>query len=332
MRGFLPLRKRSDDVGRPDNHPDALILEGWAQGFMVGTLVFMAAITVANMRRRVLLHKLILAELILGMAHGTWLFAHEPVYGWYLSTTAIGLNMSWSLHNVIAWMKNRPFLSKNVSRFYIGTVILAQPYWILEIYANFTYFNRINDLFLKTRPFETLLRDPWWIYTTCNIFYVIKSQYDFTYLELVRHSPRFGVMLAAMCLSIIFLIVDLLSVLHVFKGSLPTGVNPFWKLSFVFKCLCDTVILDDFKTALDRLRDYWLLKNGAIDQLSYPQDRQTPRPESPPRRRLFSRNHGTIKKPDAVAGGEANFSYSLQNSRNYSNSAPRNKDPFSEDV
>lgn len=92
------------------------------------------------------------------MAHGTWLFAHEPVYGWYLSTTAIGLNMSWSLHNVIAWMKNRPFLSKNVSRFYIGTVILAQPYWILEIYANFTYFNRINDLFLKTRPFETLLR------------------------------------------------------------------------------------------------------------------------------------------------------------------------------
>lgn len=62
MRGFLPLRKRSDDVGRPDNHPDALILEGWAQGFMVGTLVFMAAITVANMRRRVLLHKLILAE------------------------------------------------------------------------------------------------------------------------------------------------------------------------------------------------------------------------------------------------------------------------------
>ncbi|OAX82936.1 hypothetical protein ACJ72_02706 [Emergomyces africanus] len=327
MRGFLPLTKRSDDVGRPDHSPDALVLESWGQGFMVGTLVFMAAVTLANMRRRALLHKLILAELILGMGHGTWIFAHEPVYGWYLSITAIGLNMSWSLHNVISWMKNRPFLSKNVSRFYIGTVILAQPYWILEIYANFTYFNRINDLFLKTRPFEILFRDPWWIYTTCNLFYVIKSQYDFTYLELVRHSPRFGVMLAAMCISIIFLIVDLLSVVHAFKGALPTGVNPFWKISFVFKCLCDTVILDDFKTALDRLRDYWLLKNGAVDQLSYPQDRH-----SPPPRKQSSRSHGTIRKPDAVAGGGCSFSYSLQHGRNNSNSASRNKDPFLEEV
>jgi hypothetical protein len=37
-------------------------------------------------------------------------------------------------------------------------------------------------------------------------------------------------------------------------------------LSFIFKCLCDTVILDDFKTALDRMRNYWLRKqaNGEI--------------------------------------------------------------------
>ncbi|EER45130.1 conserved hypothetical protein [Histoplasma capsulatum H143] len=332
MRGYLPLTKRSDDVGRPDNNPDALVLEGWAQGFMVGTLVFMAAITVANMRRRALLHKLILAELILGMGHGTWLFAHEPVYGWYLSTTAIGLNISWSLHNVIAWLKNRPFLSKNVSRFYIGTVILVQPYWILEIYANFTYFNRINDLFLKTRPFETLCRDPWWIYTTCNLFYVIKSEYGFTYLELVRNSPRFGVMLASMCLSIIFLIIDLLSVLHVFQGALPTGVNPFWKLSFVFKCLCDTVILDDFKTALDRLRDYWLLKNGAIDQFGYPQDRQTPRSSSQQRGARFGGNHPSIKRPDATAHGESSVRYQLQHSRNYSNSTTRVKNAFQDEV
>ena len=38
------------------------ILEGWAQGFMVGALVIMACITIANMRRKVLLHKLILVE------------------------------------------------------------------------------------------------------------------------------------------------------------------------------------------------------------------------------------------------------------------------------
>jgi hypothetical protein len=38
---------------------------------------------------------------------------------------------------VIAWLKNKPFLSKNGSRFYIGTVILVQPYWVLEMVANF---------------------------------------------------------------------------------------------------------------------------------------------------------------------------------------------------
>jgi len=97
-------------------------------------------------------------QLILGMGHGTFLFAREPAYGWYLSVTAIGLNMSWSLHNVIAWMKNKPFLSRNVSLFYIGTVTFVQPYWVLEIYANFTYFNNINRIFEKTRPFEPLFR------------------------------------------------------------------------------------------------------------------------------------------------------------------------------
>ena len=92
------------------------------------------------------------------MGHGTFIFVPEPAYGWYLSVTAIGLNVSWSLHNVIAWMKNKPFLSRKVSLFYIGTVILAQPYWVLEIYANFTYFNNINRIFERTRPWETLCR------------------------------------------------------------------------------------------------------------------------------------------------------------------------------
>lgn len=97
-------------------------------------------------------------QLILAMAHGTFIFPHEPVYGWYLSVTAIGLNVSWALHNVIAWMKNRPFLSRKVSLFYITTVIMCWPYWGLEIYANFTYFNNINQLFLSTRPLEPLFR------------------------------------------------------------------------------------------------------------------------------------------------------------------------------
>jgi hypothetical protein len=31
------------------------------------------------------------------------------------------------------------------------------------------------------------------------------------------------------------------------------GINPYWKLSLVFKCLTDTIMLDDFKTELKRL-------------------------------------------------------------------------------
>lgn len=57
----LRLSKRNAVIHRPTDS-DGLVLEAWAQGFMVGTLLFMIAITIANMRRRVLLHKLILAE------------------------------------------------------------------------------------------------------------------------------------------------------------------------------------------------------------------------------------------------------------------------------
>ncbi|OKP07870.1 hypothetical protein PENSUB_5766 [Penicillium subrubescens] len=119
----------------------------------------MAAVTYANMRPGVLLHKLILLELILALAHGTFIFAPDPVYGWYLAASAIGLIISWSLHNVIAWMKNRPFMGRKISLLYVGTIILAQPYWATEIYANFAYFNNVNQtVYEKIRPWEALFR------------------------------------------------------------------------------------------------------------------------------------------------------------------------------
>lgn len=42
--------------------PAQLTLEAWSQGMMVGALVFMVVLTVANMRRKTMLHKLILIE------------------------------------------------------------------------------------------------------------------------------------------------------------------------------------------------------------------------------------------------------------------------------
>ncbi|EAW16412.1 uncharacterized protein NFIA_057620 [Aspergillus fischeri NRRL 181] len=256
-------------VESPDGHisrptdPDSLVLEAWGQGLMVGSLVVMAAVIVANMKRRILLHKLILIEashslgLLLALPHGTFIFNKPPVYGWYLSVSAVGLNISWSLHNLIAWMKSKPFYSRNVSVAYIASVVLVQPYWLLEIYANFAYFNNINRIFEVTRPMEPFFRDPWWIFTTCSLFYTIKRGYSFGIVELVTVSPRFGIMLAAMCVSILFIIVDTCSVIGVIRSAaLPIGVQPFWKLSFIFKCLCNTVILDDFRTALDRIHTY----------------------------------------------------------------------------
>jgi len=264
------------DIVKPSSG-EGLILEAWAQGYMVGSLIIMAGITVANMRRGVLLHKLILIELFFGMPHGTFIFPNPPAYGWYLSVTAVFLNISWIMHNVIAWMKNKPFLSKRVSWFYIGTVALSVPYWIIEMYANFTYFNNINNLFHYTRPYEAIFRDPWWIFTTINLFYNIIRRYEFGLLELIKVSPRFGILLAAMTLSVGFIIVDILSVTSVFSSTLPEGINPFWKLAFVFKCFTDTIILDDFKTALDKLKQYRLERIGSATAMSLASD-GNPRP------------------------------------------------------
>jgi len=63
-------------------------------------------------------------------------------------------------------------------------------------------------------------------------------------------------MFLAMILSIIFTIIDICAVTDTLSAALPIGINPFWKLAFVFKLLTDSVILDDFKTALDKLSHY----------------------------------------------------------------------------
>ncbi|KAL4865305.1 hypothetical protein BDV12DRAFT_188263 [Aspergillus spectabilis] len=238
-------------ISRPTD-PDGLVLEAWGQGLMVGSLVVMVAVIVANMKTHIPLQKLILAELILAIPHGTFIFNKPPIYGWYLSLSAVGLNIFWSLHNVIAWMKTRPFYSRRVSRAYIVTVLLVQPYWVLEIYANFTYFNNINRMFQVMRLLEPLFRYLWWICITCSLFYTIKCGYNFGIVELVTVSPRFGIMLASIVLGVFS------------SASLPIGVQPFWKLSFILECLCNTVILDDFKLALDRIHAYRVQKQARM--------------------------------------------------------------------
>ena len=119
----------------------------------------------------------------------------------------------------------------------------------------------------ETPSLLTSHSDPWWIFTTVALFYNIKTRYELTMSQIIHTSPRFAIMLVAMLLSIVFLVLDICSVTDALKSANPDGLNPFWKLSFVFKCLTDSVILDDFKTALDRLRAYKIgrLCSFAID-------------------------------------------------------------------
>lgn len=50
-------------------------------------------------------------------------------------------------------------MGRKISLLYVGTIILAQPYWATEIYANFAYFNNINHtVYEKIRPWEALFR------------------------------------------------------------------------------------------------------------------------------------------------------------------------------
>lgn len=184
-------------------------------------------------------------------------------YGWYLSGTATLLYCSWVLHNFVAWIKIRPFFIGQGSFFpprfgpkvqivYLFTLILSVPPIILQIFDNFRYFNNINPLYKQVRPYEPLMRDPWWIFTNVILLHVIRKTYGTSVFHLIGQSPRLGILLAAICLAIIFTIMDILA--SILSGlSTIDGINPYWKLSLVFKCLTDTIMLDDFKTELKRL-------------------------------------------------------------------------------
>ena len=136
---------------------------------MVGALIIMECITIAAMRKGVLLHKLILIEQLLATAHGTFCFMAFPGYDWYLSSTAALLYCSYFMHNVVAWVKIRPFFvgsrpffdpnkGRRVQWVYLGTLALTAPPLIFQIFNNFRFFNNINDMYERVRPYEALMR------------------------------------------------------------------------------------------------------------------------------------------------------------------------------
>jgi hypothetical protein len=162
------------------------------------------------------------------------------------------LYISYFLHNFVAWLKIRPFLERRGSLIYVGSLVLVQPYWIAALWTNFELFNgNGNYYFRRLRPVETFARDPWWIFVTGYLFWVLKTRFDRGVFELIRMSPRFGIMITCMLLSIAFLIADVSSV---FADLVHTGGgNPYWRFALIFKCASDTIFLDDFKRVFDVL-------------------------------------------------------------------------------
>jgi hypothetical protein len=71
-------------------------------------------------------------------------------------------------------------------------------------------------------------RDGWWIFTTCRLIYIIKHSYELRLSELIIESPRFGVLITCMLLSIAFTFVDIVVTVHPLSAD--DGVNPFWKV------------------------------------------------------------------------------------------------------
>ncbi|CAJ0549717.1 Ff.00g033300.m01.CDS01 [Fusarium sp. VM40] len=229
------------------------VVESWSQGFNVGGIVILILLVLCNYRRKTLLHKLIIGELLLALGHGFFSFFEKPEYGWILSSTAALLYISYFVHNLIAWLKIRPFLPKWGARAFIITLLMVQPYWVLETWANFEYNNQLGSkLFDTSRLLEPLFRDPWWVFTTIKLVMAINENYEFTIPGLIRTSPRFGIMLLCLLLSIIFLFTDVIFMIVVSRRG---GMNPFWRLALVFKCASDVIFLDDFKSVLDHISE-----------------------------------------------------------------------------
>lgn len=99
------------------------------------------------------------------------------------------------------------------------------------------------------RPWEALFRDPWWIFTTWNLFTAVRKTYNIKLWTLIKINRRFGVMLLCMTLSIVFLLADV--VVTAARLTKDSGINPYWRFALVFKCASDTIFLDDFKSVLD---------------------------------------------------------------------------------
>ena len=80
-----------------------------------------------------------------------------------------------------------------------------------------------------------------------NLIYNIKKKYNMSLKTLIRTSPRFGIMLVSMAISIVFLIVDVLST--VIRFGAVVGINPYWKV-----CLSLPLCLESYHASYEPMK------------------------------------------------------------------------------
>ena len=198
------------------------------------------------------------------MPHGTFYFISFPGYGFYVSWTATLLFSSYIMHNIVAWLKVKPFFigksprlhyrtGKTVQWGYCIALCLTVPVWIFNAYNNFQWNINTRTIYRQARPLEFIARDPWRIFTNVVLLHIIGRSYGISVLEFVSKSPRLGILALAIVFAITFTVVDIVAAVLGDKLSNVDGINPFWKLSLVLKCLVDAIMLDDFTTELRQI-------------------------------------------------------------------------------
>ncbi|PYH67024.1 uncharacterized protein BO88DRAFT_427233 [Aspergillus vadensis CBS 113365] len=176
-----------------DQYPtdlDILIIKAWGQGFLVDSFIIIITITAANIKKEVFLHRLIIAEV-----------------------------------DYTIFLEYKIFIF-----FYIP----AQDWYLLvtaiiNIYANFAFFNWGQVLYTTTRLLKLLFQCSIRIFTTCFLLYVIQRGYGYLLVQLIYISSYFGVILLFMVISVVFAVVDMCIIQVKNCLGYPPGMELFWK-------------------------------------------------------------------------------------------------------
>lgn len=172
---------------RSETNASGLILEAWGEGFLVGCLVVMACVTVANMRRGILLHKLILLEVSINIypeQHSMLMIvrlapprdtSRDLLLYDLPGPRLVPLRYSVAALHLLHRPQHRcldqdqtvrfdgrvlfgPRAAHIVSRVYLWTLALSWVPNLLQIVCNFLFFNGIYNLYERIRPTEFLFR------------------------------------------------------------------------------------------------------------------------------------------------------------------------------